>query len=71
MKKIITFISIMVLSGCANATRTMPVLFWEEKPIPSYDISRPRLEVPKDTTVLPKPKGKPLPPVRPYDLNIR
>lgn len=57
----------LLLTGCANATRTIPVPVVEHQPIPSIggeDIyERKRLSVPQDRSYLPTPvEAAPLPP---------
>lgn len=58
----------LLTSGCANATRTIPVPVIEHQTMPSFDTEgiteRKRLSVPQDRSYLPPPvEAAPLPPV--------
>ena len=70
MRKIVlTTASVLLLSGCADATRTYPVLVVEHRPISTYE-PRPRIVVPADRYYLPPPGHirqtyPPMPPRRP------
>lgn len=59
----------VVLTGCADATRTYPALVVEQRPIGSV-VERPKLRVPEDRSYLPHPA----PPRRPcfeHDTHCR
>jgi len=81
MKKIAVMgLLVFALAGCANATRTVPEIVVEDRPMPSFVYEHPRLVVPPDRTYLPPPRepafgrrpeveSVPLPPSRPYYTN--
>lgn len=69
--------TLLTVSACSNATRTIPVLVLDEKTISGDPVEHPRLKVPADRTYLPPPtygiqnqqvESVPLPPPRPYDI---
>ena len=59
MKKVIAIgLTVLSLVGCADATRTVPVLVLDERTISGDVTDRPKIVVPTDQTYLPPPNYK-------------
>jgi hypothetical protein len=80
MKILATLLTLMLLAGCSNTSRTLPVLIenvqMEKLEIPK-DYQNPKLPIPKEDTVISEynrnnfigtVKSIPLPPPRPYKI---